>query len=466
MSNNFAKVAGSFRDPKGHIYEKDGGIYRSISNQGIQDFEQVQNSGLLDELVKLNLLLPYTEIPDFDSAILPYKAEKLLQHPKLDFVSYPYEWSFPALKDAALLHLDIQLRALKQNIVLSDASAYNIQFQGANPIFIDHLSFRPYKEGEFWLAHRQFCEQFLTPLLLRSYLGIAYNNWYRGALEGINLNDTARLLPLKAYCSYQTLVNVILPAKFESSCKRMSNHEVSEKINQKRLPKQAYMGLLDGLKGMISKLEPKAGKTVWEDYQKNNSYADDEAIEKKEFITEFVKATSLETLWDIGCNSGEYSELAISSGANTVIGFEFDQGALELSYQRAQKNKLNFLPLYLDLANPSPSQGWNQSEREGIYGRRCADGLIVLALIHHLCIARNIPLDEVVNWLVSLAPQGIIEFVPKTDPMVIELIELREDVFQDYSETVFEQSLKSRAKIEKTRTVTGSGRKLYWYSRL
>jgi len=465
MTNPGKNVAGSFRDPKGHVYELDNTIYRTISKHGINDYEKTRDSGILDKLVELDLLIPYEEVSETNLGNLPYTPVKILQHPKLDFISYPYEWSFPALKAAALLHLDIQLRSIKHNIVLSDATAYNIQFQGAKPIFIDHLSFRPYVEGEFWLAHRQFCEQFLSPLLLRSYLGLAYNNWYRGSLEGISLVDTARLLPLRACFSYQTLVNIILPARLENSNSKKSNQEVSKKIENRKLPKQAYIGLLDGLKSMILKLEPKAGKTIWEDYQKNNTYDDEETKHKKAFISEFVQTTKADNLWDIGCNAGEYSEVAIAAGARLVVGFEYDQGALELSYQRAINNNLNFLPLYLDLANPSPSQGWNQSERPGIYQRRCADGLVALAIIHHLCIGRNIPLIEAVDWLVKLAPNGVIEFVPKSDSMVQELLKLREDIFYNYSEEDFEQALNSVAKINKTAVITESGRKLYWYIR-
>ncbi len=363
--------------------------------------------------------------------------------------------------------MEIQILSIKRNIVLSDASAFNIQFQGIKPLFIDHLSFRSYVEGEFWIAHNQFCEQFMAPLLLQSYLGITHNNWYRGSLEGISIADIARLLPWRACFSYQVLTNIILPARFERKNRARSNTEISEKIKTRKLPRQAYIGLLDGLKSFISKLQPLAGnKTVWEDYQQTNTYVEAEAKLKSKFISEFIEDSKPNMLWDIGCNTGEYSEVAISAGAENVVGFEYDQGALELSYQRASKNKLNFLPLYLDIANPSPSQGWKQAERPGLFERRCGDALIALAIIHHLCIGRNIPLDEITRWLVSLAPTGVIEFVPKTDSMVQELIKLREDIFDNYSAQQFEQALSSVAEIIKSETITESGRTLYWFKQL
>jgi len=285
-------------------------------------------------------------------------------------------------------------------------------------------------------------------------------------LEGINLADVSKILPWRACFSYQVLTNVILPARFEKKSRNNSNTDISEKIGAKKLPRHAYTGLLNSLKSLISSLQPPASvKTIWQDYPLTNNYEKVEACQKREFIHDFVESSKPDILWDIGCNTGEYSEIALSAGARLVVGFEYDQGALGLSYQRAQNNKLNFLPLYMDLANPSPSQGWNQIERFGLYERRCGDALIALAIIHHLCIGRNIPVNDVVLWLVNLAPTGIIEFIPKEDPMVQDLVRLREDIFTNYSMQQFEKALSSVAKINNTEIITKSGRKLYCYTR-
>ena len=464
---NKYKVIGSFRDPKGHVYQVENKIYRSITSKGIGDFESVKSTGILDDLVKDELLVPWEEVTDIDLGPETIKAIKILEHPKIDFISYPYEWTSSGLKSAALLHLNIQIRALKHNVVLSDASAYNIQFNGTNPVFIDHLSFRPYHEGEYWLGHRQFCEQFLAPLLLQSISGITYHSWYRGSIEGISLTDTAKLLPWKVLFSPQILSNIILPVYFEKNNRRGNNKNVSEKISQKKLPKNAYMGMLVSLRKFISNLESfKNVKTIWEDYDKNNIYTSNEASLKRDFIREFSDQVKPRILGDIGCNTGEYSEVAINAGANKIIGFEYDLGALELSFKRAVKNNLDFLPLYLDVANPTPSQGWMQSERQGIVERKNADSILSLALIHHLCIGRNIPMNDVIQWLVDLSPTGIIEFVPKSDPMVQELLQLREDIFDDYSKDTFKSTLSKVARIEKSKIVTKSGRELFWYVRL
>ena len=464
MPERSQKNVGSFRDPKGHVYNVNGEIIRTITSYGIDDFEAVKATGLLDDLVNDKLLVAWEELDDHVSLQISDKYEKVLKHPKIAFISYPYEWSFSALKAAAILHLNIQIRALEKNVVLSDASAYNIQFQGPHPVFIDHLSFRPYKEGEFWLAHQQFCEHFLSPLLLLSYLGISYHAWYRGALEGLKLSDIAKILPFRAKFSPSVFTNVILPAWFEERNNVKSNSGVAKQISKKRLPQSAYMNMLRSLHKHISSLEPYSlSNSMWKDYEYNNTYEPVEATKKREFIIDFVKNNSAAVLWDVGCNTGEYSQVALKAGANKVIGFEYDLGALDISFNRAVENNLDFLPLYSDLANPSPSQGWMQNERQGFTERGNADAIIVLALIHHLCIGRNIPLPEIINWLIKQAPAGVIEFVPKTDPMIIELLQLREDIFYDYTKEVFEKSIASVANIVRTEVITDSGRYLVWY---
>jgi ribosomal protein L11 methylase PrmA len=459
--------SGSFRDPKGHIFIKDGEIFRTITVAGIEDYEAVKKVGFYDDLVSQGLLVPYEEVGELiGEEIGEAKIRKVLKHPGLDFISYPYEWSFSALKAAALFHLEIQIKALKKGIVTSDATAYNIHFDGPDPIFIDHLSFRPYREGEYWLGHRQFCEQFITPLLLQAYSGISFHAWYRGSLEGISISDSYRLLPWRAFLSPTILTHIILPAFLENKYRTLGNKAVSSRIKRRSFPKGSYLGMLRSLHAFMAKLQPhKKTRTIWHDYEQNNIYDASEAGLKREFITTFVKKVKPAVLWDIGCNTGVYAQAALEAGAGKVIGFENDTGALELSFERAKRYKLDFLPLFLDLANPAPSQGWNQNERQGFYQRRNANALIALAVIHHLSIGRNVPLEAVLSWLLPIAPVGVVEFVPKTDPMVQELLALREDIFIRYTEDIFLSVVSRFADIVKSEKVTKTGRILVWYER-
>ena len=224
--------------------------------------------------------------------------------------------------------------------------------------------------------------------------------------------------------------------------------------------------MLRGLRKWIAGLEIKSrDKSVWQDYATDNSYADEEVARKRQFVAEFVSAVKPRLLLDIGCNTGDYSELALQSGAELAVGFDFDPGALEQGTRRAQVRQLNFLPLHLDACNPSPDQGWLQSERRGFLQRANGDAMLALALVHHLAIARNTPLDQTVGWLTDRAPAGVIEFVPREDAMVQRLLQLREDLFDDYDAAVFESLLADRARIHKSEQVSASGRTLYWYDR-
>jgi ribosomal protein L11 methylase PrmA len=455
--------SGSFRDRRGRIFYVDGRVLRTVMPMAVADYDFVRGSGLVDALLAEQKLVGETLV---DTSILDrhaHGAHYVLEHPRLPFISYPYEWSFSALKAAALLHLDIQQAALKKDVTMTDATAYNIQFVGPKPIFIDSLSFRRYTEGEYWGGHRQFCEQFINPLLLRSVNGIPHNAWYRGELEGISAADLSRLLPWRSRLSWNVLTNVFMQARLQNTS---SSSEAIEKAKARKLPRIGYEQILHGLRKWIAGLEPRVdNKTVWQDYATDNSYADEEAVNKRRFIAEFTSAVKPKMFLDIGCNTGDYSIVALESGAELAIGFDFDHGALEYGYRRAVDESLNFLPLYLDAANPSPNQGWSQAERKGFQERAKGDAVIGLALIHHLVIAKNLPLDDVIAWLVDMAPQGVIEFVPKKDAMVQRLLQMREDLFTDYDQTTFEKYLSARARIIKSETVSASGRVLYWFDR-
>jgi ribosomal protein L11 methylase PrmA len=454
---------GSYRDPSGRVFVLGDRVLRTVMPRAAADFEFVRSTGVLERLIAEGAAIAEQSV---DPSALPAgfeAARYIVQHPKLPFVSYPYEWCFTGLKRAALLHLDIHIRCLEQDVTLSDASAYNIQFLGPKPIFIDSLSFRRYHEGEFWIGHRQFCEQFLNPLLLRALFGVPHNAWYRGGLEGIPSAELSRLLPLRRKLSWNVLSNVVMPASFQRAATGGADADIPK---TSRLPRATMQRMLERLRTWIAALEPAdRGKTVWSDYADHTSYDADDIERKRMVIAEFTASVRPRLLWDIGCNTGDYAKVALQAGAAYAVGFDFDQGALDTAFARAVSERLSFLPLYLDLANPTPSQGWAERERRGLADRASADAILGLALVHHLAIGRNIPLEEVVDWLVGLAPNGIIEFVPKSDPMVQRLLRLREDIFDDYAEEVFAKHLQAKAEIVRAVKVSASDRRLFWFAR-
>jgi ribosomal protein L11 methylase PrmA len=456
----------SFRDPGGHVFELGREIYRTVAPGRAPELEAVEATGLLGVLQACGRLV---KTVDADPALLGAEgrgAARILHHERVPFISYPWEWTFSALRAAALFHLDLQLEALGRGVSLRDASAFNVQFDGARPVFIDVLSFRPYREGEYWTGHRQFCEQFLAPLVLGSLLGIRHNAWFRGSPEGIPAADVACLLPLRHRLSPALLTNLVLPSRLQRNA-RPARAKAAERVTRRGLPRMAYEGLLSQLRGRIARLRPPGGTeaTVWGDYETAHGYEPGEHEKKRAAVAGFAGALRPGILWDLGCNTGEYAEVAIAGGAGRVVGFDADHGALERAWRRAEEKALPFLPLYQDAADPSPAQGWNGSERRSLSGRGPADSLLALALVHHLAIGRNVPLRDVLAWLVSLAPTGLVEFVPRNDPRVQEMLSLREDVFEDYSEAAFFDGLRSQARIVRTETVSATGRTLAWFDR-
>jgi len=468
QTSRFSKVGGSFRDPSGHVYRQGDRIIRTVTNAGKEQFDFVRRAGLFDLLMQEGRLLSFDHI---EGAAVPdgfgESAAYVLEVPKLPFVSFPYEWPFPALKAAALLHLDIQLAALEKNVTLSDASAYNIQFIGAKPIFIDHLSFRRYEPDEIWGGHRQFCEQFLIPLLLRSLFGIPHNAWYRGSLEGIPTVEFSRLLTWRHYLKKDLLMHVVLQSWLQRSAESTRGPALdSAAMKAKALPMQAYRKLLTDLRHWISSLEPlQTSKSTWQDYAKDNSYQADELGKKVAFVRDFAAQHGPRQLWDFGCNVGVFAKAALEGGAEYVVGFDFDQGALDGCYARACASRMPIQSIVMDMANVSPDQGWMGIEREGLGARRSADALVALAVAHHLAISRNIPFGELLDWLIDLAPCGVIEFVPKPDPMVQKLLALRADIFEDYTWSFFTDRIAQKARIDRVLQVGQHGRTLVSYIR-
>lgn len=456
----------SFRDRAGQVHRIGDRIFRTVQPAGLADYEFVRDSGALAPLMAEGVVLGAEEVDAADLGADAPTGGLVLEHRRLPFWSYPYEWPFGALKAAALAHLDIQIRLLAGGVSLSDASAYNIQFQGPCPIFIDLLSFRRYRKNEHWAGYRQFCEQFLNPLLLRAKFGVAFQEWYRGRPEGISTDSLARLARWRHHLSLRMLAHVIMPARLQAWTGDVMLDKAI-KARARGLPLSNYRALLVQLRNWIARLRPKAtDSTLWSGYADNASGQEGVAKAKRAMVADFVRSARPSLLLDLGCNTGDYAACALHAGAAEVVGLDADHGALEQAFARAQRDGLNFLPLHQDCANPSPNQGWNASEHRSL-AERCAgvDAVIALAFEHHLAIGRNIPLAEVVSWITSLAPRGLIEFVHKDDPTVRKMLALREDIFDDYSVETFAAVLRRHARIVTQRTVSQSGRVLFWFER-
>lgn len=456
------RIGGSFRDPSGQVFENNGRILRSVSTAAAVKFDRVLASGLIDELVADGSLVPTKKVSRELLQAEGTQAAYALEHERIPFVTYPYEWSFGALREAALLHLKIQERALAKGVTLSDASAYNVQFVGAKPVFIDALSFIPYEEGMPWAGHRQFCEQFLNPLLMYVWSGVPHHALFRGRLEGVPNGLLLSAARWRHKLSLNALAHVFIPAWSERAL--VSRPERASGAKRPTLASGRYLAIVQQLSRWISALSlPTRKDRVWTNYASDNSYSLDGRDLKVRFVRDAILADRPRSVLDIGCNTGEFSRLALEAHAGMVVGLEADPAALELAFANAQRFNGPFLPLYCDTANPSPSQGWLGRERESLNERVRTDFALSLAVIHHMAIARNLPLAEVIEWILSTAPAGVIEFVGKQDPMVKVLLSSREDIFPDYTREEFLKLLEARVKIVATAELPSGDRTLVHY---
>lgn len=460
---NMTFDAGSFRDPSGRVIRHDSRILRAIFEPGAPAYEAARDAGVYEKAIAKGRLLAADPTDPGAMGEVVKGAKHWIEHPRLDFVSYPYEWTFSALKAAAIHHLDFHCELLADGFTLSDATAYNIQFQGTKPVFIDHLSIVPYVEGEAWVGQRQFGMQFLNPLYLWAKRGLAPHAWYRGSVEGIEPEELMKLLGWKDRLSFTVLAHIVGPAM-------VARRRVAEGLDNKpqreaKLGKDRLVTMLQGLRAYIADLNLPSEKTVWDDYADNNSYDSERREKKHRFVAAAVEATKPDLMFDIGCNSGDFSQTGIDAGARSVVGFDFDFGALEKAFSRFDKSGAKVLPLWLDATNPSPSQGWASAERKSMQQRADADLMVALAVIHHMAIGKNVPLDMSVDWLMGLAPAGIIEFPSKSDPMVQQLLRHRPDIFPDYTEEAFLAYVRARGAITSEDRIGETGRLIVRYDR-
>ncbi|MGI8703653.1 MAG: SAM-dependent methyltransferase [Candidatus Limnocylindrales bacterium] len=437
----------SFRDPSGFVFWRNGQPYRQVNQVFAADWDAFVASGLRDRLLDRELLIPHEEAP---SELSPDgQAWQLQRVEKLEFVSYPYEWTFGELKDAALLTLDLQAAALECGLTLKDASAYNIQFRGCRPILIDTLSFERAEPDAPWIAYRQFCEHFLAPLALMALrdarLGMLLREW----LDGVPLDLASSLLPASTWLRPGLAAHVRLHARAQRRYADGGPGTDGTSPGRPRptMSRQRQEALLRSLRGAVEGLRWDPSGTEWADYATNTSYSERAESAKKRTVEGMLKAAGVTKggtrpadtrpagtrVWDLGANVGVYSAIAASVGAS-VLAFDIDPAAAERHYRRLRADgQAAILPLVQDLANPSPGLGWAGRERRLLADRGPADVVMALALVHHLAIGRNVPLPMLSLFFAELAPAAIVEFVPKEDPMVRRLLASRRDVFPDYT---------------------------------
>ena len=450
----------SFRDPSGFVFRDDGTVYRQISDSYAATYEHIVKSGFYRAAMDAGELIRHEEI-DPESLSVGAGAYKILRPDQVPFVSYPYEWCFGQLRDAALLTLALQKRALTHGLWLRDASAYNVQYLGGRPIFIDTLSFEAYPEGRPWGAYNQFCQHFLAPLALAAYVDIGFLKLLRTNLGGIDIGLASRALPIRTRLRLGLQMHI--HAHGRAVAKAVAKPEASADAREAKLSRNALLGLVDSLQSSVAGLELPTSKTIWGDYYDETNYSSAAHEAKHSIVERFVARAQPRTAWDLGANDGRFSRVASAAGAYTVA-IDGDPAAVENNYRDVRhRNESHMLPLLMDLANPSPSLGWASRERDSISQRGPADLILGLALVHHLAIGNNVPLPKIAAFLAGLCRHLVIEFVPKEDSQVARLLATREDIFDDYSENGFEAAFATRFRLLDRAAVADSARTIYLY---
>ena len=455
------RIQGSFRDPSGFLFNRDEILYRQINKKYSDEYNILMSSGLYENLLKSRLLIPHEDVN-----VQPEESKdafKVIRPQKVEFISYPYEWSFSQLKDAALGTLSIQKRAMKYGMSLKDASAYNIQFHEGKATLIDTLSFEKYTEGMPWVAYKQFCQHFLAPLALMAKVDVRLSQLLRIHIDGISLDLASGLLPFSTRLNFGLLTHIHLHSKAQQ---QYADKQVETSTTKKGgMSRQALQGLIESLESTVKALDWKPVGTEWGDYYNFTNYSDSSFDQKKEIISKWVEKVNPHSVWDMGANTGFFTRIASERGIPSVA-FDIDPAAVEKNYRQVKSAKeKNILPLVQDLTNPSPSLGWNNHERDSLSERAPADMVFALAIIHHLAISNNVPLIEVAEFFHGLGKWLVIEFVPKSDSQVQKLLASRVDIFNEYTLEGFEYYFKQKFEIHEKISIKGSERYLYLMKR-
>jgi hypothetical protein len=448
-------LGASFRDPSGFLFSRGGVLYRQVNRGYAEHYDRLVASGLAADLVARGLLIAHDEVPD----VAPEApgAHRVLRPERVDFVSYPYEWCFSQLRDAALLVLELERRALAFGMTLKDASAFNVLFHRGRPIWIDTLSFEVWREGRPWVPYRQFCQHFLAPLALVAHRDARLGTLLREHLDGVPLDLATALLPARAWLDPRLLVHLRVHAAFQ----RRHAGRAAPSARARRVGRRGREGLVAALEAAVRRLRPRPAASPWTSYYDGDAYAAESAADRRSRVEAWLGALRPATLLDLGANTAAMSRIATALGIPTVA-LDSDPACVEAAWREARAaGDPHLLPLVVDLTNPSPALGFANAEREPLAARFRTGAVMALALVHHLAIAGNVPLPRLAAWLAELGPELIVEFVPKGDPKVRRLLAAREDVFPDYTREGFEAAFASRYETLEVAPIRGSERILY-----
>ncbi len=457
---------GSFRDRSARVFESEQAIYRTLNQESSEAWKRVSCQDFFQRRMSTGQIIPTTELSDSEIRrfLFPTEVTGVLKHERIPFISYPYEWPFALLKRATLLQLDLLAEAMTHQVMLKDSTPYNIQFRGTQPVFIDIGSFIPLVPNEPWLAYRQFCELMLFPLLLQAYRGIHFQSVLRAQLEGIPAKQFLQWIRWRDLFRPGVFTNGWLHAALERNAQQVSTSTVTD-LKSSGFQSQMIQQMLKKLTRLVERLEwnPAATQwaaTQWANYDESLPHVAEDLQAKSDFVRNVCQTHRRTLVWDLGCNDGRFSRIA-SEFATTVIALDQDHGCIERLCKSLEPEQRVILPLCMDLANPSPGQGWRGQERRRLEERGEPDLVLCLGLIHHLVLAANIPLPDVVGWLASLGGELLLEFPSKRDAMVKGLLRNKRDQYADYSLEHLVQELQKSFQIVRQVSLPSGERTLF-----
>lgn len=444
----------SFRDPCGHIYRKNNSVYRQVNQCYFDRFEHLHTSGLYAALSQDTRLVPHQIVEESEQ-------HKVIRPLQLDFISYPYEWSFGQLQDAARLTLEIHQSALDHGMILKDASGFNIQYRDGSPIFIDTLSFDFYKDNDPWVAYGQFCRHFLGPLLLAHYCDCDLNNLQIVHLDGIPLDIVSRMLPAR------TRISPFIQANIHLHAKSLAKHQGAGKSSRvPGLSLNAHKNIIQSMLNFIDALKFRAA-TEWSGYYEFANYEKSAFEEKERFVQEWISDHQVKRVWDIGGNNGHFSRL-IDDACDVIICSDIDPAAVDENYRtNKEQSRDKIIPLVVDYTNPPPAVGFDNVERRDLRARideLGVDCILALALVHHLCISNNCSFEMLATSFSAVAEHLLIEFVAPDDSWATSLLDAKRgarELFSDYNRSNFEAVFSRYYEIVRSVDITNSERTLY-----
>jgi SAM-dependent methyltransferase len=458
---------GSFRDPDSAVFRDGDKVLRGLSGEAADDWDRLAATAFFPRLVEAGKVVGTTPYSG-DAPPSPRGAPwaKVLEHERIPVVSYPYEWPFAMLRAAAEVHLEVLAAALDEGLSLKDGTAYNVQFVGSRPTFIDVGSFEP-SSGP-WPGYRQFCQTMLFPLMVQAHLGVPYHAMLRGSVDGVSASDVTGMFSGLRRFRKGVLRNVTLHSVLE---RRVTTASETVKADLEasgyttdlaKVVTRKLLKLVSGLEVAKRGSASDRDHSVWSDYRDTCSYSDDDAKAKLAFVRTALAEGDHRVVLDLGANDGEYSYIA-AEVAEQVVAVDGDEKVIDLLYRRLRsEGNETILPLVMNLVDPSGGIGWRNRERAPFVDRVRPDVTMALALVHHLSIAANVPLPEVVAWLASFGGRVVVEF-PHTDDVQVKrlLANKPAGLFDDYQRDRFEALLVEQFLVHRQETLPGGTRTIY-----